>query len=72
GFLESSLALSDDYEKGLLTDLSTYKLWCNTIVEEIAGKKIEGMTDLVGRNDLPVVLKMALNTILNVACYITE
>ncbi len=72
GFLESSLALSDDYEKGLLTDLSTYKLWCNTIVEEIAGKKIEGMTDLVGRNDLPVVLKMALNTILNGAYYITE
>jgi iron complex transport system substrate-binding protein len=72
GFLESSLALSDDYEKGLLTDLSTYKLWCNTIVEEIAGKKIKGMTDLVGRNDLPVVLKMALNTILNGAYYITE
>lgn len=64
-FIEASFVLSDDYEKGLLSDLSSYGLWCKTISSDIAGKKIEGMEDILESNDMPVVLKMALNAILN-------
>jgi len=64
-FIEASFVLSDDYEKGLFSDLSSYGLWCKTISADIAGKKIEGMEDIVESNDIPVVLKMALNAILN-------
>jgi hypothetical protein len=35
------------------------------IAEDISGKKIEQMKELVFMNDIPVVLKMALNAILN-------
>ena len=65
GFIESALVLSDNYEKGLIKDLSTYELWCRLIAEDIAGKKIEQMKELVFMDDLPVVLKMALNAVLN-------
>jgi ABC-type Fe3+-hydroxamate transport system substrate-binding protein/adenosylcobinamide amidohydrolase len=64
-FLEASLVLSDDYEKGLLKDLSVYEHWCQNVAVDIAGKKIATMSEFVVRDDLPVVLKMALNAILN-------
>ena len=64
-FLESSLVLSDDYEKGLLKDLAPYERWCQSIAADIAGKGIADMSEFVVQNDLPVVLKMALNAIFN-------
>jgi len=65
GFIKSALALSDDYEKGLLANLSVYDLQCKIVAEKIAGKKITELKDLVGINDIPVVLKSALNALLN-------
>lgn len=65
GFIESALVLSDNYEKGLIKDLSSYELWCRLIAEDIAGKKIDQMRELVFMEDLPAVLKMALNAVLN-------
>jgi iron complex transport system substrate-binding protein len=64
-FIESALVISDNYEKGLIKDLSTYRLWCHLITEDIAGKKIDQMKELVSMDDMPVVLKMALNALLN-------
>jgi len=64
-FIESSFALSDGYERGLISDLSSYGLWCTAVAEEIAGRKIEEMRDLIEIEDIPVVLKMAFNAILN-------
>jgi len=64
-FLESALALSDNYERGLIADLKVYELWCKRLAEEIADKKIEKMLDLVNFDDLPRVLRMSLNAILN-------
>jgi adenosylcobinamide amidohydrolase len=64
-FLESSLVLSDDYEKGLLKDLSAYENWCQNVAADIAGKEIADMSAFVVQDDLPVVLKMALNAIFN-------
>ena len=65
GFLESSLALSDDYEKGLIDNLSLYNLQCQMVAEKIAGKKIAGLKDLIGIDNIPVVLRSALNAMLN-------
>ena len=65
GFVEASFALSDDYERGLICDLSDYELWCRKVAEEIAGKEIEDMTDLIFPDHLPVVIKMSFNSILN-------
>ena len=64
-FIESALVISDNYEKGLVKDLSTYHLWCHLMAEDIAGKKIDQMKELVSMDDMPVVLKMALDAVLN-------
>jgi len=65
GFVESSFVLSDDYEKGLFEDFTAYEQYCKDISEEIAGKRIDNMIDLVEEVDLPDVLELSLNAILN-------
>ena len=65
GFIESSFAISDDYERGLIHDLSFFRLRCKDIAGEIAGEKIENMTDFITDKDMPQALRMALNSILN-------
>jgi len=65
GFVEAALALSNDYQRGLISDLGGYQLWCNSVSEEIAGRRISKPRDLVTMKDLPVPLKMSLNAILN-------
>ncbi|MBE9546803.1 MAG: adenosylcobinamide amidohydrolase [Proteobacteria bacterium] len=64
-FMESAFALSDNYERGLIADPGVYELWCRNLAEEIAGKKIERMQELVNIKDSPRVLRMSLNAILN-------
>ncbi|MCD6293846.1 MAG: adenosylcobinamide amidohydrolase [Deltaproteobacteria bacterium] len=64
-FLESSFAVSDDYEKGLISDLAPHELWCNAMAEKIAGRKIEKPRDLVAVKPISPVLKMSLNALLN-------
>ena len=71
-FLESAFALSDDYEKGLIKNLASYDLWCRDVAWQIAGEEFEDMKDFVGEDDIPVVLKKALNGILNGAYYRTR
>lgn len=64
-FIKASFALSDDYEKGLINDLSSYELWCKQVEEEIAGHEITENKDYLSGIDLPVVIDMALNSLLN-------
>ena len=64
-FLQSAMALSDSHGSGLFKDLRTYEDHCRAMAEEIGGKKGEAMLDLVARKDLPPVMKMALNALLN-------
>ena len=64
-FVLSSLTISDDYERGLVTDLSVHKLLCKKVAEKIAGQRVGGMMDLVAIDNIPPVLKMTLNAILN-------
>ena len=72
GFLESAFILSDDYEKGLIKNLASYDLWCRDVAWQIAGEEFEDMKDFVKADDIPVVLKKALNGILNGAYYRTR
>jgi len=63
-FVASSFAISDDYERGLITDLGAHKLLCKRVAEKIAGERIGAMMDLVALDNIPPVLKMTLNAIL--------
>jgi iron complex transport system substrate-binding protein len=65
GFLKASLALTNDYQRGLVSDLSSYQGWCHSVAEEIAGRPIPQPRELVTMEGLPVPLKMSLNAILN-------
>ncbi|MCF8068911.1 MAG: adenosylcobinamide amidohydrolase [Desulfobacterales bacterium] len=66
GFVESALILSDDYKSGAISNLETFEQLCSNITDEIAGKPVHPMEDLVGDNiQLPPVLKMAFNALLN-------
>ena len=71
-FIKASFALSDDYEKELMTDLRAYDLWCKQVAEEIAGKKITVMKDILQAENIPLVIRMALNTIFNGLYYKTN
>ncbi len=64
-FLESAFALSDAYERGLVTNLETFENWCRSMVEEIAGSKPDKWTDFVSSEAIPVVMRMSLNALLN-------
>ena len=46
GFLESVFVLSDDYEKGLIKDLTSYNQWCRDIAWQIAGEKFKDIKKL--------------------------
>ena len=69
GFLKAALVISDDYEKGLLSDLTAYKLWSEKISVDIAGRKIGEYKDFIGKSEMPVVLKTALNAVINGAFF---
>ena len=64
-FIEAALALSDSYEKGLVEDLREFNAWCKQVAQEIAGKKMKRMLNLVASKKLPVVVRMALNALVN-------
>ncbi|MBW1780168.1 MAG: adenosylcobinamide amidohydrolase [Deltaproteobacteria bacterium] len=67
-FIEASLALSDDYERGRIKDLSLFHLWCKEVAADIAGRKIAELEDLYAATSMPVVLHMSLNALLNGIC----
>ncbi|NLJ27808.1 MAG: ABC transporter substrate-binding protein [Deltaproteobacteria bacterium] len=64
-FLESAFALSDAYERGLITDLGAFEAYCRTVSEEIAGHRTENWTDRITSEEIPIVLRMSLNALLN-------
>jgi len=62
-FLESALALSDAYERGLIRDLNFYQEWCRTIASQIAGQEVKNLQELIFDPQIPLVVKTALNAI---------
>jgi len=65
GFIHTAFALSDDYEKGLIPDLTAFEAACYEMAEAIAEQPIPGFKDLVAPDHLPAVIEMALNALLN-------
>lgn len=65
GFIEGAMALSDEYEKGLIKDLSLFNAWCKTVAGNIAGTQDLEIKDYLShRTDIPYVLKTGLNTLI--------
>ncbi len=60
-FLEAALAISDAYERGLVSDLTNFDKWCAEVAGQIAGKpvKVEPLQDRA----LPVVLHKAVEAL---------
>ncbi len=65
GFLHMAFAVSDEYEKGFIKDLSPFNAACYQTAVEIAETPITAFKDLVAPEHLPRVLEMALNAVLN-------
>jgi len=63
GFLEAALSLSDAHERGLIGDLGPFRQWSRSVASEIAGADIGIVKDMIRADDLPVVLKTALNAV---------
>ena len=64
-FVEAAFAISDAYERGIVSDLDAFSLWCKEMAEEIAGREADNLIDFIDRKDIPRVVQMALNSILN-------
>jgi len=69
GFMEAALALSDDYEKGLVKDLTTFNMWCSAIAGQIAGRQIPEMKEIAKTKNVPPVIGAAINALLNGVYY---
>lgn len=64
GFIQMALSISDDYEKGLIKDLSAFKLYSETIATQIAQGRMETFRPLI-KIELPEVIKIGFNALLN-------
>ncbi len=62
-FIETAMALSDAYERGLVTDISAYKGWCAAMAREIAGGPVPEV-DFINDPSIPKPLAMAVNALL--------
>lgn len=66
GFMESALAMSDAFEKGLVSDMTGFGQYCQVTAERIAGGKIpRWQVCLHEDHHLPDPLKRALEALLN-------
>jgi ABC-type Fe3+-hydroxamate transport system substrate-binding protein/adenosylcobinamide amidohydrolase len=64
-FVEAAMAISDNYEAGLTTDLGAFEIWCRAMADEIAGKRLKTYRSLIDDDTMPRVQRMALEAIMN-------
>jgi hypothetical protein len=64
-FIESALALSDAYERGLISNLDAFDSWARQVADDIAGGPSSEWKELIVSEEIPVVLKMSINALLN-------
>ncbi len=64
-FMAAALAVSDDFERGAVKDLSSFELWARTMAGQIAGGPVKNYEALIAPADLPLVLHTALNALAN-------
>ena len=68
GFMEMALSLSDDYEKGLIKDLSSFEKFAHSIAQEICDGNMKEVKEMIRQqqaHNLPHVIQIALNAIFN-------
>lgn len=63
GFMEAALSLSDAYERGQVSSLDAFDLWCGQMAEKIAGQPIK-IEDVTRDDHVPIVIKKALNAVM--------
>lgn len=70
GFMEMALTLSDDYEKGLITDISSFENLCHDTALDISNGKMKVKKQMVRHSsDLPYIIRTALNAVFNGVYY---
>jgi iron complex transport system substrate-binding protein len=62
-FLTAAFAISDHYERGLISDLSSFDKWCNAIARQIGGKNVD--VKEVENPEQPLVIRKALGAIVS-------
>ena len=63
--MAAALALSDDYERGLIHDLTAFLAWADQMAEQLAGGPLEAYDELISSDDLPPMIEIALNALAN-------
>jgi iron complex transport system substrate-binding protein len=63
--METALAVSDQYERGLISDISGFASWCDRVSEKIAGKPLDEQQRFTFSQTLPPVLAHAFGALLN-------
>ena len=63
-FVSWALAISDDYQKGLILDLAAFSEACGQTAQEIAGKPIQNPKQWIKDPSMPPVVRTALNAII--------
>ncbi len=64
-FMESALALSDARERGQIGELDLFEMWARSVAEEIAGGPLPEWKELVTKEDIPVIVRVSFNAVLN-------
>ncbi len=64
-FIETAFAVSDAYERGQIAGLEPFQLLCRNVADEIAGVRIEKQTEFINSPEIPIVIRMSLNSLLN-------
>lgn len=64
-FVEAAFAISDDFERGMVNDISSFKTWAHSMAEQIAHGPIDRQETLINADKLPTVLYVALNALAN-------
>lgn len=63
-FMKAAFAISDDYQRGLIKDLSSFDSWCQAMADSIAAKKVDLKAAQISIK-LPEVLKKSLTAVAN-------
>ena len=65
GFVEAALTISDNFERGLIVDISGFESWCDQMAARIAGNPVREKQFFAYKQSLPPVLTMAFDALLN-------
>ncbi|PIE61457.1 MAG: adenosylcobinamide amidohydrolase [Desulfobacterales bacterium] len=64
GFLQAALSLSDAWERGQISDLTSFDLWCGQVAAKIAGQDCVRVKALITDDTVPLVIRKALDAIM--------